>query len=221
MHKTAIIIGASGLVGSNLLEILLAHKGYGNVICIVRNPLSIAHEKLEQRIIDFNDADAYKNAFEKVDAIFACVGTTQKNVMGDKEAYRKIDFDINVNAAKYGSILGVEQFHLVSAIGANSSKGNFYIRLKGEVEDAVKKYVYKSIHIYQPSLLIGKRNEKRSGEGIAQTIMPWFNWMFMGSLKKYHTIKAEEVALAMCNASLKNTTGINTYDYAGMQKLLK
>ncbi len=220
MNKTAIILGASGLVGSALLDALLHHDAFSSIITIGRKALNITHDKLVQRIVDFDNEALYKNAFEKVDIIFACVGTTQKKVGGNKEVYKKIDYDINVHAAQYGSMFGVAQFHIVSAIGANSNSSNFYIQLKGSIENAIKQCAYKSIHVYQPALLIGKRNEQRTGEGIAQKIVPWFNWMFVGALKKYHAITATEVARAMCNASLQPVSGVFTYDYKAMQQLL-
>jgi uncharacterized protein YbjT (DUF2867 family) len=218
INKTAIILGASGLVGAALLKVLLHHDAFSTIITIGRKTLDITHSKLVQRIVDFDNETSYKNAFEKVDIIFACVGTTQKKVSGNKEAYKKIDYDINVRAAQYGSRLGVAQFHIVSAIGANSKSSNFYIQLKGSIEDAIRQCNYNSIHIYQPALLIGKRNEQRKGEAIAQKMLPWFNWMFISALKKYHTITATEVARAMCNASLQQVSGVFTYDYKAMQQ---
>lgn len=169
---TATLIGATGLIGSHLLELLLADDKFGTVRILVRRPFELNHPKLEKKLVDFSDMESYRLALEGSDVIFCAIGTTQKKVKGDKEAYRKVDFDIPVNAARLGKLCGCETFVLVSSVGASSKSNNFYLKLKGEVEDAVNACGITHLHIVRPSLLLGKRKEYRFGERIAQAVMP-------------------------------------------------
>jgi uncharacterized protein YbjT (DUF2867 family) len=211
--KTAIILGASGLIGGLLLQKLLKNDEYAKVKIIVRKPLPIAHHKLEQCIIDFKNKVAYENAITLASVLFCCIGTTTKSVNGNKELYRSVDFDIPVFGAINAIKIGIKKYIIVSSIGANEKSSNFYLKLKGQVENTLAKLPFESLIIMQPSLLIGKRNDARFGEKIAQTIAPFFNPILMGCLAKYKCINAEVVANAMYNESLKNKKGIFTLSY--------
>lgn len=191
---TATLIGATGLIGSHLLEQLLADDYFDKVRILVRRPFDLTHPKLEKKLVDFADAENYRLALEGSDVVFCSIGTTQKKVKGDKEAYRKIDYDITVNAAKFCKLNSCDIFVFVSAVGANSKSNNFYLKLKGEIEEAVKAAGLKHVHIVQPSLLLGNRNEFRLGEKIAQWIMPVISFLLP---KKYKPVKAEDVAREM------------------------
>lgn len=114
--------------------------------------------------MDFADLENFRLALEGTDVIFCCIGTTMKKMQGDKEAYRKIDYDIAVNAAQLGKANGCEKFALVSAVGADSKSRNFYLKLKGETEEAVEASGIESVYILRPSLLMGNRKEFRFGE---------------------------------------------------------
>ncbi len=157
--KTATLIGATGLIGSRLLQELLNDTYFDTVRILIRRPLEINHPKLEKKLVDFTDAESFRLALEKSDAVFCAIGTTQKKVKGDKVAYRKIDFDIPVHAAKFCKETGCEKFILVSSIGANSKSNNFYLKLKGEVEDEVKAIGIKTTHIHAALHFVG--SEKR------------------------------------------------------------
>ena len=135
--KTATIIGVTGLIGNYLLEELLKDDYYHTVKVLIRRPVDLAHPKLEKKLVDFNDSDSLLVALSNSDVVFCTVGTTQKKVKGDKAAYRKVDYDIPVNAARFCKMTGCEKFVLVSSVGANSKSNNFYLKLKGDVEDAV------------------------------------------------------------------------------------
>jgi uncharacterized protein YbjT (DUF2867 family) len=191
---TATLIGATGLIGNYLLEELLQDSYYDTVRILIRRPLELTHPKLEKKLVDFADAESFRLALEGSDVVFCAIGTTQKKVRGDKEAYRKVDYDITVNAAKFCKLNGCETFVFVSAVGANSKSNNFYLKLKGEVEDAVKDVGLKSVHIMRPSLLIGNRKEFRLSEKIAQWVMPVFSFLLP---KKYKPVKAVDVAREM------------------------
>lgn len=190
----ATVIGATGLIGSYLLELLLKDDHFDSLRVLVRRPFESDHPKLEKKLVDFTDAESFRLALEGSDVVFCSIGTTQKKVKGDKEAYRKIDYDITVNAARFCKLNGCETFVFVSSVGASSKSKNFYLKLKGEIEDAVKAIGLKHVHIMQPSLLLGKRKESRFGEKIAQWVMPVFSFLIP---KKYRPVKAKKVAEQM------------------------
>ncbi|HEY2722516.1 MAG TPA: NAD(P)H-binding protein [Chitinophagaceae bacterium] len=215
--KIATLAGATGLIGGELLNLLLNDTYYTSVRVLVRRPFAMEHPKLEKKIIDFSDADSLLVALDESEAVFVTIGTTQKKVKGDKEAYRKIDYDIVVNLAKYSKIVGCRKFILVSAVGASSASNNFYLKLKGEVEDAVKEIGIDSTHIMRPSILLGKRNESRSLEKISQSVMKTFSFLLPS---RYRPIEASDVAKAMLIAAKKNKKGAFFYEHSEMRKLI-
>lgn len=217
--KTAVLLGATGLTGSYLLSLLLADKRYERVRVIVRKPISITHPKLEVKIVDFSNEAQYRDAIGTGDVIFSCIGTTLKNVKGDKTLYRQIDYDIAINAAKFGIENGFTDYLLISAIGADANASNFYVKLKGEVENALQAFPYKTIYIFRPSLLMGDRKENRTGEKIFQAIMPAFSFLLIGSLQKYKPIHITTVARAMQNAPFANNTGVHIAEYQQIKNL--
>jgi uncharacterized protein YbjT (DUF2867 family) len=214
---TATIIGATGLIGGYLLEELLQDNYYDTVRILIRRPLELTHPKLEKKLVDFSDAESFRLALEGSDVVFCAIGTTQKKVKGDKEAYRKVDYDITVNAAELCKMNGCETFMFVSAVGANSKSNNFYLKLKGEVEDAVKAVGLKSVHIMQPSMLLGDRKEFRLGEKISKSILPAFSFLIPS---KYKPIHGKEVAKAMVAAAKKNDEGFFIAEYREIKQLL-
>lgn len=214
MHSV-LVLGASGLIGSQLTQLLLDDNSIDKVYLLLRKPLHIQHPKLEERIIDFSDMENYKTNFPEVDTIFCCIGTTQKLVKGDNDLYRRIDFDIPVNAARFGMIKGTTKYIIVSAIGANSKSNNFYIKLKGQVEDAIAALPFESVHIMRPSLLLGKRKEFRLAERIFQAIMKPLNFLVPA---KYKAIESAKVAAAMLKADKSNEKGVHIYSYREMKK---
>ncbi len=196
---TATLIGATGLIGGYLLEELLKDDYYDTVRILIRRPFlrqaqDFTHPKLEKKLVDFSDTESFRLALEGSDVVFCTIGTTQKKVKGDKEAYRKVDYNITVNAARFCKMNGCETFVFVSAVGANSKSNNFYLKLKGEVEEAVKAIGLKSVHIMRPSVLLGDRKEFRLSEKIAQWVMPVFSFLIP---KKYRPVKARDVAKEM------------------------
>lgn len=214
--KTAAILGATGMIGQSLLELLLGDPYFERVRILVRRPYANQHPKLEVKLVDFKDAESVKLALEEVDIIFSCIGTTQKNVKGDEALYREIDFDIPVNAARFGKETGVKSFIIVSAVGADSHSRNFYLRLKGEVEKAVIAQGPAAIHIMQPSQLLGKREEKRVAERIIMPIMKGLSVFLRGSLKKFRAIEGVDVAKAMVAVAKSDKEGVFRYTYQEM-----
>lgn len=213
---TATLIGATGLIGNYLLEELLKDDFYHTVRILTRRPVELSHPKLEKKLVNFSDMENFRLALEDTDVVYCAIGTTQKKVKGDKDAYRKIDYDITVNAARFCKLNGCETFVFVSSVGANSKSTNFYLKLKGEIEEAVKAVGLRTVHIMQPSLLLGNRKESRISEKIAQWVMPVFSFLIPS---KYKPIRAIDVAKAMINFSRKNISG--TYQFKQIKSFLK
>jgi len=213
---TATLIGATGLIGNYLLEELLKDDFYDNIRILIRRPTEHNHPKLEKKLVDFSDAESFRLALDESDAVFCAVGTTQKKVKGDKAAYRRIDYDIPVNAARFCKTNGCNKFVLVSSVGANSKSNNFYLKLKGEVEDAVKEVGLKSVHIMRPSVLKGERKESRLGEKISNAIMSGFSFLIPS---KYKPVHGSKVAKAMLVASKTTMEGFFVYEFKEIKKL--
>jgi uncharacterized protein YbjT (DUF2867 family) len=207
--RTALIVGASGLVGKACLYELLEAKEYTRIIAVVRRPLAIKYHQLEQLVVDFYQLDRYADQF-KADDVFCCLGTTIK-VAGSQENFRKVDFDYPVKVAELAHKNGAEQFLIVSAMGADSGSKIFYSRVKGEVEEAVSNLGYPAVHIFRPSLLVGDRREVRAGELIGKYVMMGIGFLFMGPLRKYKAIHGGTVAKAMVKTALKNQHGQFVY----------
>ena len=220
--QTAVVIGATGLIGSHVVEELLKDDSFAIVRTLTRKPLTIIHPKLQQRmVVNFNDMDDYKEKFGEGDVIFCCIGTTQKKVQGDKAAYNKVDYDIPVNAAQIGISRGYKKYLLVSAIGANENSSNFYLQLKGKTENAIKEFSFPNIGFFRPAQLLGKRKEYRPGEKILQPITKFISLFLFGSLKKYHSINAEDVAKAMVKESKQDNRGVHYFEYNEMMNLIE
>ena len=214
---TATLIGATGLIGNYLLEELLKDDFYHTVRILIRRPLEFTNPKLEKKLVDFNDMESFRLALEDSDVVFCAIGTTQKKVKGDKEAYRKVDFNIPVNAARFCKMNGCETFILVSSVGADSKSNNFYLQLKGEVEDAVKAAGLQSVHIIRPSVLLGDRKEFRLGEKISKSVMSAFSFLIPA---KYKPIHGKKVAMAMLAAAKKQNEGFHIYHYPEIKAIL-
>ena len=224
---TATLIGATGLIGGYLLEELLKDDHFDTVRILIRRRFELTHSKLEKKLVDFTDAESFHLALEGSDTVFCAIGTTQKKVKGDKAAYRKVDYDISVNAARFCKMTGRDKFILVSSVGANSKSSNFYLKLKAEVEDAVKAIArpddlvgrgLKSVHIMRPSMLLGDRKEFRLGEKIGTPVMKAISFLLPA---KYKAIHGRKVAQAMLAAAKKNEEGFFVYEYKEIKNLIR
>ena len=208
-EKTAIVLGATGLTGGNLLQMLLKDERYIKIRLFSRSSIGFTHPKLEEHIVDLIDLETYKTNF-LADEVFCCIGTTKAKTP-DTEMYKRIDFGIPVSAAKISRINGIETFLVISAMGANSKSGVNYNRIKGEMEEAVLKCGIPNTYILQPSLIGGKREEQRMGEWLAKQFMKILNFVLVGPLEKFRSIDPEVIAGAM--VWLAN----NSYDQVKIQ----
>lgn len=205
--KTALIVGSTGLVGKYVVEYLLDNPKVEQVISLVRKPSGMQHSKLNEIIIDFDNLDQYASQF-KADTLFCCLGTTIK-AAGSQEAFKKVDYEYPIKVAEICKQNGTQHMLIITALGADKNSGIFYNKVKGETEETLKTLDFEQLDILQPSLLIGERDEFRLGENIAQKVMPLFDGLMFGSLKKYKSITGKQVAKAMVEIALQNNKGIH------------
>lgn len=200
MKRTAAIIGAGGLVGGHLLELLLRNDEYSNVIALVRRPLVIEHPKLKQQVVDFSKPDSWQL---KADDVFSCLGTTIAKAK-TKENFKAIDFGIPLSVAQKAKATGSTGFYLVSSMGADANSRIFYSRVKGELDEEIKKLHFAKTGIFKPSMLLGPRTEFRLGELIGQKLMKWLSFLIP---LKYKAVDSKLVAKAMLFHALNGKEG--------------
>lgn len=199
MARTALLLGSTGLVGSHCLVHLLASPSYDRVIVLVRRKGTNEHphEKLIERVVDF---DALQPIEDGVDDLYCAIGSTMKKA-GSEEAFRKIDYDLPLNVFRACKPKPT-RVALVSSVGADSSASNFYLRTKGELEDALAKLdpPLEALHVLRPSFLVGDRTESRPGERFGIAVAKATSGLFFGGLRKYRPITVEAVGKAMVRA---------------------
>ena len=205
--KTAIIAGASGLIGNQLLNYLVEHGDYSKIIVLVRRPIEQKSIKMEQVIVSYDNLILVGNKL-KANDVFCCLGTTIKNA-GSQEAFKKVDFNYCLNLANETYKNGSLNFYLISSLGANPNSNIFYNKVKGEIEQALKLIPFNSIFIFRPSILLGKRVEFRLGEKIMQLVLKPISFLMIGTLIRYAAIESALVAISMIKNAQKNKKGIH------------
>ncbi len=216
--KKAVILGASGLVGSFLLKELLDHPAYQQVTIVVRKPVDITHAKLKTLIGDFHTLPGLKEAIA-ADEIFITLGTTQKKTP-DRLEYYRIDHDYPVLGAQIAKENGAKSVFLLTAVGANPDSGLFYIKTKGEVERDVTALGFEHTHIFRPSMILGNRQESRPLEKALTSIWPVVNAILRGPLNRYKGITAKDIARAMVAAAQNPSSNVTIYHWSDMNALL-
>ncbi|UOQ54976.1 NAD-dependent epimerase/dehydratase family protein [Hymenobacter cellulosivorans] len=209
LQKTALIAGASGLVGSQLLPLLLASDRYAKVIAVGRRPVPMVHPKLEQRVLDMDQLEQHRLSLI-ADDVFCCLGTTMRQA-GSKEAFYKVDYLYVVKLAALTAANFAAQFMVVSAMGADADSRFYYNKVKGEMEDTVRQAPFRAIHIFRPSLLLGERAEKRAGEQVGAVLLRVLNPLLVGPLRKYRAVSAATVAQSMLRAAEDDGGGIKVH----------
>jgi uncharacterized protein YbjT (DUF2867 family) len=214
--KTALIAGATGLVGNELLKLLIASDEYETVYSVTRKPANLTSDKLKEFQIDFNDLDKLRLP-SPPHHVFCTLGTTIKKAK-TKENFRKVDYDYVVKLASLAKSLGTEKFLVVSSLGANAKSSIFYSRVKGEMENAIHDLNLPQTFVFRPSLLMGDRSEKRAGEKTAIAVYKVLDPLFIGKLKKYKGIRIEKVAKAMIETASKNDQKFQIIESDEIQK---
>lgn len=207
MARRALVLGASGLIGSRCVEHLLGHGEYERVTCLVRRPafdiggglpgrpaivLLGATEKLRERVVDFETL----RDVDRCDDFYCAIGTTMKKA-GSREAFRSIDFGLPKRVAELAVNAGATRIALVSSVGALARSANFYLATKGALEDALSTLPLRALHIMRPSILIGERAERRPAEALSASLGHHARGLFFGPLRKFRPISADHVARAM------------------------
>jgi uncharacterized protein YbjT (DUF2867 family) len=216
--KKAILFGASGLVGSHLLDILLHNPDYEQVTIVVRKRLNINHPKLKILIGDYQSLHLLKDDIE-ADEVFIALGTT-KNKTPDQKAYYQVDHDYPVLATKLAKEKGAKSVFIVTAVGANANSSVFYVRTKGEVERNIIVLDLDHTHIFRPSMILGNRKENRPLERIIAKVWPVISTVLIGKLSIYRGIEAREIAQAMNNAAKHQKGKVAIYHWKEMKDLL-
>tara|TARA_B100000700_G_scaffold27539_1_gene26355 strand:- start:1146 stop:1799 length:654 start_codon:yes stop_codon:yes gene_type:complete len=191
----ALVVGGTGLVGRHLVKALLDSDTFSFVTVVVRKKHFKKHPKLKEVLFNFND-NSLLEGLDAPDHLFCCIGTTIKKAGSQKE-FKDVDFGIPLLFGNWAERNNVNSFSIVTSMGADRKSKIFYNRVKGEVENKVKKMSIPKINIFRPSLILGNRDESRPGEKLAQIIFKVINPLFFGPLKKYKAIEAKKIAMGM------------------------
>lgn len=203
--STAIVLGATGLVGTELVRQLLNDSRYARVrILVRREPHERSHPKLDCRRVSFDDLSS--ELFAGGEHVYSCLGTTIKQA-GSRAAFRRVDFDYVVQAARLAGQAGARKFLLVSSVGANARSPFFYTRVKGETEDAVAEAGVPEVHVFRPSFLLGERGGSRPLEELSIAVARPLSTLMAGPLRRYRPIEARDVARAMVARAFDEARG--------------
>jgi uncharacterized protein YbjT (DUF2867 family) len=213
--KKAVLFGASGFIGSSLLEELLKSPDYDRVTVVVRKKLKTEHLKLKTLIGDLQSLPSIKDQIQG-DDIFIALGTTKKKIPQQDEYY-KVDHDYPVLTAKIAKENGAKSIFLVTAAGANARSNFFYVRTKGEVERDILALNYEHSHLFRPSMLLGHREENRPMEKLFIHLWSAIDPIFVGPLSLYRGIDGKDVAKAMVRAAQQSSEGVKIYHWKEMQ----
>ena len=214
--KTALLAGATGLVGGHCLRLLLDQGHYARVVALVRRRLDVEHARLEQRIVDFDRLEGGE-PIEAAD-VYCALGATIRKA-GSQEAFRRVDHTYPKALAELAAKGGARRFILVSSVGADPGAGSFYLRVKGELERDVSVLPFEAVHILRPSFLLGDRGERRTGEAIGIALARGVQGALLGGLRKYRPIEASTVAAAMVAAAQRGAPGRHVYHFDEIKAL--
>ncbi len=215
--RSALLLGATGLVGRSCLELLLQDDRYATVHALTRTPLSQQHPKLRSHVVPFAEL-ARAVAELAASDVFCCLGTTIKKA-GSEAAFRQVDYEYPLIAARSAAQSGARQFLIVTALGADPGSRIFYNRVKGEVERAICELPLATVHVLRPSMLLGERSEQRVGEAIGQVAMRALQPLMLGGARKYRPIAGETVARALLALAHQDRPGRHIHESDELQRL--
>ena len=211
--KTAIVAGASGLIGKELIQKLISSDQYRRIYVLSRKKSGLVNEKIEELVIDFEKINQLKFD-EPVDDVFCTLGTTMKQA-GSRDNFKKVDFEYVIALANMGKLAGASKFLVISAMGADSKSAVFYNKVKGMTEETLIKTGFKQLVIFRPSLLLGKRTEARFAERLSGVFMKTFNFIIPNN---YKAIEAEKVAGSMLKMAINSTEAVLIVRSGEMQR---
>ncbi|MGO9242491.1 MAG: NAD-dependent epimerase/dehydratase family protein [Bryobacteraceae bacterium] len=214
--NAAVVAGATGMIGGYLIRTLLEDPFYDAIITLTRRPLGMEAKKIEQRFVDFDrlTTDDLAGATH----LFCCLGTTMKKA-GSCEAFRRVDYEYCERFARLGRKAGARRLMLLSSVGANPGSSSFYLRTKGQAEQAVSALEFEALHIFRPGVLMGQRNEDRPRERVAAAFSRAFEFAMTGSLARYRPMPAAVLAASMAAAGERGEPGKHLYYYPEIVRL--
>jgi uncharacterized protein YbjT (DUF2867 family) len=215
--KTAVIVGATGSIGRELVPLVVSSASYDKLLILHRRPTRFANlPKVEEWIVDFAELSSFPPA--EAAAVFCCIGTTQ-NKAGSTEAFQKVDRDIPVALARWAAANGAATFVAISSVGADARARSIYLRTKGEMEEGVARAAVRSTYILRPSLLDGEREEFRFAEEIGKRALAVINPVMIGPLKRYRSVRTRTVAGAMLACGERGDPGVHVVESETIQDL--
>jgi len=214
--NAAVVAGATGMIGEYVIRTLLEDPFYDAITTLTRRPLGMEAKKIEQRFVDFDrlTTDDLAGATH----LFCCLGTTMKKA-GSREAFRRVDYEYCERFARLGRKAGATRLMLLSSVGANPGSSSFYLRTKGEAEQAVSALEFEALHIFRPGVLMGRRNEDRPRERVAAAFSRAFEFAMTGSLARYRPMPAAVLAASMAAAGERGEPGKHLYYYPEIVRL--
>ena len=217
-----LLAGATGLVGGLVLKRLLADAGFkGTILAPTRRGLPMQDSRLIAPLLDFSLGDEdFGKALDAaapgpIDTYVCCLGTTMR-AAGSREAFIAVDRELVLRFSRIARARGAKHAILVSSVGASRQSGNFYLRVKGEVEDALEQAGYERLDLMRPGLLLGPRSERRPAEALFQALAPLGNLLMHGRFKPYRSIKADTLAAAIVGLLGHDAPGVHAHTYASM-----
>lgn len=213
---SALLLGATGLVGGQVLDLLLNDPAYGRVVVLGRRAVDRQHPRLHQQVADLGRLDEHAPLFS-VDDVFCCLGTTIR-AAGSQEAFRRVDHDYVVSSARVAASAGARRYLLVTAAGADAGSRIFYNRVKGEAEAGVRAQPFEGVVILRPSLILGPRAERRTAEALAQKLAPALGVLMVGPLRRYRAVEAVTIARAMVRMAKQRPRGVRIVESEEIQE---
>lgn len=208
--RTALLLGATGLVGSHVLRLLAHDDRWSQVVTLGRRPMDLVSANHEHHVLDFDHMTEHAEWFA-CDDVFCCLGTTAKQTP-NTDAYRRVDLGYPFTAAQLAQSQGATQYLLVSALGADPSSRIFYNRLKGEAEQALRTVDLESLSMFRPSLLTGDRDETRLGEQVGEVVLTLTRPFLLGPLRKYRPTPAETLARVVVEVAAERPAGAHVWE---------
>lgn len=209
--RTALLLGATGLVGRHTLARLAGDARWSRIVTLDRRPLACASPTHTSHVVDFERLDDVEPGVWACDDVFCGIGTTIKQA-GSQAAFRHVDLDIPAHVAQRTHAAGATQMLLVSSMGADAGSRIFYNRTKGQAEAAVRGVGFETVHLLRPSLLTGDRAEVRAGELVGEAVLRIANPLLVGPLKNLRPTPAQDVAAALVSFAAEHTPGVHVHD---------